>query len=234
MANKQFLIELAIKDDKLKSQLKKSLEDPSVQKQLGVLGEGIAESLEDNVGRAADILGKVDWASLLGEKDFERLQQLAKNVVSANKDMIKSFIKTGDVEKIQDVVNFVAELNKELKAINPDQTVKGFARSMASFINTIGNAPEKIKELIDIPDLISASLDNMSNSTSIDKVNKQILEVSASAQNMIKALNKKASLNALEKAVKDTYGESKKLQDLMFDYDMMDAYLAKFTTAKEI
>lgn len=234
MANKQFLIELAIKDDKLKSQLKKSLEDPSVQKQLGVLGEGIAESLEDNVGRAADILGKVDWASLLGEKDFERLQQLAKNVVSANKDMIKSFIKTGDVEKIQDVVNFVAELNKELKAINPDQTVKGFARSMASFINTIGNAPEKIKELIDIPDLISASLDNMSNSTSIDKVNKQILEVSASAQNMIKALNKKASLNALEKAVKDTYGESKKLQDLMFDSDMMDAYLAKFTTAKEI
>ena len=230
MANKQYLIELAIKDNKLKSSLKKSLESPEIQKTLGILGEGITEYLEKDIQRATSILGKVDWSSLLGEKDFERLQQLVAKTVSANKDMIKAFIKTDDLKGIQDAVELVSALGSELKAINPDMTVSGLARSMASLIKVVEPLSAKLNEMSGGTQSFQNILNNFDTST----INKQIKEISESAQSMITALNKKASLDALEKGIKDVYGESIKLQNVMLDSGAMDAYLSKFKTAKAI
>ena len=230
MANKQYLIELAVKDDKLKSSLKKSLENPEIQKQLGILGEGITEHLEKDVNKAASILGKVDWASLLGTKDFEHLQQLVAKTVSANKDLIKSFVKSNDTQGIQNAIELVSELGKELRAIDSEVTVAGLARSMASFIKVIEPLSGKLNEISGGAQNFQNILNNFDTST----INNQIKEVSQSAQGMIDALNKKASLDALERGIKDVYGESVKLKDVMLDSDAMDAYLSKFKTAKAI
>lgn len=230
MANKQYLIELAVKDTKLKSSLKKALENPEVQKQLGVLGEGITEHLEKDVNKAASILGKVDWASLLGTKDFEHLQQLVAKTVSANKDLIKSFVKSNDVKGIQDTIELVSALGSELKAINPDMTVAGLARSMASFIKVVEPLTSKLNEVSSG----AQSFQNIMNNFDTSTINKQIREVAEAARGMITSLNTKAALGALEKGIQEVYGETVKLQDVMLNSDAMDAYLAKFTTAKAI
>ena len=167
MANKQYLIELAVRDDKLKSSLQKSLGSKDVQKTLGILGENITEYLEKDINKAASILGKVDWASLLGEKDFERLQQLVAKTVSANKDLIKSFVKSNDVQGIQNAIELVSALGNELKAINPDQTVAGLARSMASFIKVIEPLSGQLNSLTDAPDKIASAFGGMAGN--VDK-----------------------------------------------------------------
>ena len=230
MANKQYLIELAVKDTKLKSSLKKALENSDIQKQLGILGEGITEHLEKDVDKAASILGKVDWASLLGTKDFEHLQQLVAKTVSANKDLIKSFVKSNDVKGIQDTIELVSALGSELKAINPDMTVAGLARSMASFIKVVEPLTSKLNEASSGAQNFQNIMNNFDTST----INKQIREVAEAARGMITSLNTKAALGALEKGIQEVYGETVKLQDVMLNSDAIDAYLAKFTTAKAI
>ena len=192
MANKQYLIELAVKDDKLKSSLKKSLESPDIQKTLGILGEGITEYLEKDIAKAVSILGKVDWASLLGEKDFERLQQVIANTVSANKDMIKAFAKSGDTKGLQDTIEFVSELGKELKAINPGETVAGLARSMASFMRVIEPLSGKIEALANAPEKIAGAFGGMASST-----NKSLDSIQKRAEKVVKSMNDSV-LNAVK------------------------------------
>lgn len=218
MANKQYLIELAVKDDKLKSSLKKSLESPDIQKTLGILGENITEYLERDVGKAASILGKVDWASLLGEKDFERLQQIVAKTVSANKDMIKSFVKTGDTKGIQDTIRFVSDLGAALKEINPDVTVDGLARSMKSFMKVV-------EPLANTPDKIVSAFSGMA-----DGVDKSIASVYNRAGKTIAKMQ-----NDVLKPLKtqlDVAGES--IIKYQIDDKELDEYIKKFTDTKSV
>lgn len=228
MANKQYLIELAVKDTKLKSSLKRALENPEIQKQLGILGEGITEHLEKDVDRATSILGKVDWASLLGTKDFEHLQQLVAKTVSANKDLIKSFAKTGDVKGIQDAIELVSTLGSELKAINPGETVAGLASSMASFMKAIKPLSGKFKELIDAPDMISASFGNMTGN-----INKQLESVQKRAAKVIESMNSQVLSGVKSKIGTLTYQKpTEELEQYVGELKDADAMIAELN--KEI
>ncbi len=234
MANKQYLIEIAVGNTKLKSSLKKALEDPSVQKELGILGEGITEHLEKDVGKAASILGKVDWASLLGKKDFEDLQQLVAKTVSANKDMIKSFIKSGDTQGIRDTIELVSELGKELKAINPDETVAGLTRSMNSFITTLKPISDTLNGMVNGSQRFAGALQNLLDNFDTTTINKNIKETSDIVANTLKAMNTKSAKNALKTMFEEAYGSAEKMEDALLSSDAMNAYLSKFETAKSI
>lgn len=230
MENKQYLIEIAVGDSKLKSSLKKALEDPAVQKQMGILGQGITEHLEKDIGKAASILGKVDWASLLGEKDFEHLQQLVAQTVSANKDLIKSFVKSGDTQGIRDTIELVSELGAELRAIDPDFTAKGLARSMGSFIKTLKPISDALSQMTDGSERFAGSLQSLMDNFDTTTINKRIKETSELADGMLASLGSPAA----RKALRAVLGEAEKLEDKILDSQSMDAYLAKFTTAKAI
>lgn len=234
MANKQYLIELAIKDDKLKSSLKKSLESPEIQKTLGILGEGITEYLEKDIKQATSILGKVDWASLLGEKDFERLQQLVKDTVVANKSLVQSFIKSGDTKGLKDTIEFVSELGNALKEINPGETVAGLSRSMGSFIKTLKPLSDMLSEISAGSQDFANTFKKFLNNFDTTSINKQIKETSELASSMLSSLGNKNMKAMLLRELKSIRGEAAKLTDAMFDEQQMDAYLAKFTTAKAI
>ena len=234
MANKQYLIELAIKDDKLKSSLKKSLESPEIQKSLGILGEGITEYLEKDIKQATSILGKVDWASLLGKDDFEHLQQVVAKTVSANKDLIKSFIKAEDTKGLKDTIEFVSELGNALKEISPGETVAGLTRSMGSFIKTLKPLTDMINQMSDGSQNFADSFNKFINNFDTSSINKKIKETSELASGMLGALGSKDMKARLLRELRSIRGETAKLTDAMFDEKQMDAYLAKFTTAQAI
>ena len=192
MENKQFLIEIAVGDAKLKSSLKKALTDPGVQKQLGILGEGITEHLEKDVSKAASILGKVNWSELLGEKDFERLQQVVADTIKAEKHMIQAFAQKGDLKGLQDTIAFVSELGAELRAIDPDRTVAGLARSMTSFMRVIEPLSGKFEELANAPEKLAGAFGSMASST-----NKSLDSIKQRAEKVVKSMNDSV-LNAVK------------------------------------
>lgn len=225
MANKQYLIELAVKDDKLKSSLKKALESPDVQKTLGILGENITKYLENDVGKAASILGKVDWASLLGEKDFEHLQQLVAKTVSANKDMIKSFIKTGDIQGIKDTIDLISDLGMQLRAIDPEFTVKGLANAIGSLMRVVDPVSGKFKELAGAPAMISASFGDMGND-----ISKQLERVQNRANKVLDSIYDDV-LEPLQNQLK-AQGES--MIKLQLDDKEVAAYIEQFKDADAI
>ena len=124
MANKQYLIELAVRDDKLKSSLKKSLESSEIQKTLGILGEGITEHLEKDIDKAiAMAYSYKDFETIMNKMGYEltnrygklsvRGQNFKKNIriirafgddysiANIEKELIEIFVKgLGSAEKI--------------------------------------------------------------------------------------------------------------------------------------
>ena len=225
MDNKQFLIEIAVGDAKLKSSLKKALTDPGVQKQLGILGEGITEHLEKDVGKAASILGKVNWAELLGEKDFEHLQQVVANTIKAEKHMIQAFAKKGDLKGIQDTIAFVSELGAELRSIDPDRTVADLVRSMGSLMRVIEPLSGKFEELANAPEKLAGAFGNMANGAekSLDRMSNRVS----------RALDKMYA-EALEPLNKQLKAQGESIIKYQIDDKELTAFLDEFKDADAI
>ena len=169
-----YIIDLMVDDKKLRSQMS-SLNWEEI---LGAKkGKEISSLFAQGTKEAADQIranfGGINWAGLLGEQEFLRLQQVVSKVVTANAEKLKTLGREGDVSGIQNIINTVLTLGNELKAVKPVTSLfdkPALVKSMSNFMRVLDPISSKIEQLAKEPEKITAAFDRLFNGKATDGV----------------------------------------------------------------
>ena len=105
--NVQYIIDLMVSDKQLRTQMSKL----DWEEILGSRGKDFSKALASGAKEAEreikTTLGGLDLSSILGEKEFLRLERVVSKVITANAEKIKSIGRDGDTSGIQNIIDFV-------------------------------------------------------------------------------------------------------------------------------
>ncbi len=184
-------------------------------------------------------LGGINWAELLGEKDLQRLETVVAKVITQNRKKLEA-LNPDDVTGIQNIVDYVSELGKELNSLGSGMNVSSLVRNMGAFMKVLEPISKRIEDLSKEPDKVTAAFDRMfasinaaANSTVSGGKNTISREFQSISSEADKYLNKlQESQDQLNKILSQTF-EFKPKKTLKAQESELNRYLEQYKVAEK-
>lgn len=233
-----YIIEL-IADDK---KLRQSMKNINWEEILGASGKGFSDVMASDAADAKDKIKKalsgtslVDWQSILGEKEFNALQQAIVRKIQSSKAKISLLDKDGDTKGIENVIDLVSALGSQFKALGGSFDVGQFARSFNSFMKVLTPISAKMEELANAPEKVSVAFDRMFSGNAIgnkkqasqgfevvgDAIGKAAIKTNKAIEDMERALSSIDALSSKEYGIKFKFDTDLESQFYTIDEEVL-------------